>query len=462
MESNKKEKNIFLKIRDAYRKFMFQEEAIEKMEEIDAKPFKERLKARIESYLYIAVIIIIGGGCAIYGALNPSTKKIEDEGVYLTKKLEGETKTIDSEDFTKYMIDTINDSYIKIAQTKIGDNVAYSLVYRYDVIPEGEMTATSYFSKGYVASILINGYPNVSYEEMGLKTAEEAYLATQLAVYEYVAENQIKDMAIGEFSLDSIEPSEDEYTEMVERVVAKAKEIYSKAMETPYEEASNGEMSSDAKLELKENEAIYGPITINVTTDEITKKIMGDKYNPITEIDLKNYLEGSSAVAIDKDGNTITSIKNTETFYLKFDSTDKIFSQLKVTSNNNYLYARIYETLECDKKYVTLEPYDISYISVLTIANNMSMGNVNISFKTASEESVEEISYYIYDENDKLIQDINGFSTNYEFNLPVGKYYIKIYDTPKDYFISSKHEFEVKENETTDLSLTVDSLKDLN
>ena len=137
--------------------------------------------------------------------------KLPQGADYLEEKLEGDISTIQSDELTKYMIDDLNGIYLKIAMTKIGENVAYSLTYRYDVIPTGEMATSEHFSSGSMAAILLNGYPNKSYEQMGLKSDEEAYYATQLAVYEFVSRMQYEDISNGEFSIDSVIASEEQY-----------------------------------------------------------------------------------------------------------------------------------------------------------------------------------------------------------------------------------------------------------
>lgn len=463
MESKKEKMNIFKRIRKSYREFMFTAETVKKMEEFDKKTFKE-VKTKWFTYLYLVLLIAMLIWCGLMATNRIIEKKtLGGEGEYLTKQLEGEEKEIHSGELTKYMVDDLNGAYIKIAQTKIGDEVAYSLVYRYDVIPEKKMTATKYFDNGEVPAILINGYPNVGYEEMGLKSEEEAYLATQLAIYQNVSNKQYDKMAIGEFSLDKISPSEEKYEEMVERVVLKAKEIYTKSIENPYKINTSASMTEKpSKIKLDDNTIKAGPFAMLTTTDEYTKKIMGSDFNPVTKINAKSYIENSNVKVIDENGKEISTIGNGEKFYVEIKGIDKAFSQVRIDGRTNYLYARIYETTECKKKYVTLEPKGMTYTNVTPIIHNMDRGAININFKTRSKEAVEGIGYYLYDENNQLLQDVDGYSDEYYFILPVGKYYITTYDVPKDYFIDGeKIEFEITKDQKSNLGVIVDSLKEL-
>ena len=54
---------------------------------------------------------------------------------------------------------------------------------------------------------------------------------------------------------------------------------------------------------------------------------------------------------------------------------------------------------------------------------------------------------------------VDGFASDYGIGLPAGKYYIKVYDIPEGYFLDeSIQEFEVKEEQETNLNLKVDSI----
>lgn len=460
MKSNKKKINIFSKIRDAYRKFMYKEEAIKEMEELDRQPFKVRFKKRVGYYIW-ATVAIVSIIFLIIGQVNKETakNKMYEPGVYITKELVGNKKQISSGKMTSYMIDTISNSDIKIALTKLDDNIAYSVTYNYDVIPEGEMVGTKYYKNGNMTSLLINGYPNVTYQEMGLESEEEAYIATQLAVYELVSQKQYS-TANGEFSLDKIQPSKEKYKDMVERVVAKAKEIYKIANENPYsQEIDSNYYYSDAEFKVNGDEGIIGPFSITSTTDENTKKILGEKYNLNTKVEVKSFVDDSKVNSIDKEGNVKEYFDNGEEFYIKVDGATKTFLLYKTISEIPYLSSYIYETKDCDKKYTILQPKTVKYIDVDYAYNNIPVGYANIKFTTEKDNIVEGISYYIYDEYNVLYQDMDGFASDYGIGLPAGKYYIKVYDIPEGYFLDeSIQEFEVKEEQETNLNLKVDSI----
>lgn len=451
-----KNSNIIDKVKQSFRAFMYKENTMQKLEE------KDKIKYKLKNIVWWVIYFVI---LFVFIIIVKFQTELEDSQLpqnadFLEPKLEGDINTINSNELTKYMIDNLNGIYLKIAMTKIGDEVAYSLTYRYDLIPSGQMVTNSHFTAGSMASILLNGYPNKSYEDMGLTSDEEAYLATQLAVYEFVSKMQYEDISNGEFSIDNVIASDEQYEDMVARIKLKAKELLNYALENPYEENLIAILDKDkSKIKINNNIAISGPYYVETDTDEITKRWRGDKFNPTVKIDVKSFIENTSAEVVDKDGNKLENVRNGDNFYIKINGTDKIFSQFKLHANTNVLRAKIYQTNENKKKYVALETEDITYSDITSIIYNLDSGHIDINFKNYNGEILDGIKYCIYDENDNLIQDIDANNGVYNFDLPVGKYYIKIYEIPDGYFINGERfDFEIITKQKNELNIQVDSL----
>ncbi len=407
-------------------------------------------KKILENLFYIICGLIIIA-CIIIICIMKHGKDIDIGADFLEPKLEGEVKSIESGELTKYMQDTKNEIYVKTAMTKIDGNVAYSLTYAYDLIPEGDVATENYFTAGTMASILLNGYPNKTYEEMGLNSEEEAYIATQLAVYDFANSIQFEDMIEEEFSMNNIIASDSQYEEMVTRVKTKARELIEYAKENPFEENLSAIINiDDAKISTKGEYTIAGPYSATTDTDNNTKQIMGEKFNPTIEINAKSYFPNTNAIVSDKNGNELKEVSNGQEFYIKINGTDKAFSQFKLSGKTYVLRARIYKNNENKKQYVVLEPKEIEYSDIISIINNLDTGKFNVNFKDDEGKEISGIKYYIYDENDQFIQDIDS-NEIYDFDLPVGKYYIKLYEIPDGYFINGENfEFEItKSNEST-------------
>ncbi len=466
MKSNIREKinNFIGKIKTSYRKFMFKEAEIEKIENRKKIKLKDRIKQEPSKYILRAVVVClvvcILGATFINAYKRDKEQYTEFKPTIEAPELKGTKRDLKSEELDKYMIDSKKNIYVKTAQTKLDDLVAYSLTYDYDIIPKGDMTATSYLTQGYMAAILLQGYPIKTYQEMNLKSDEEAYLATQLAVYELVSYEQYEDIANGEFSIDDIVPASEEYSDMVERVVNKAREMYNNAMENPYEDQTKGKIVEKQEyLEVNGNETIIGPYVSKTETDEDTKKYLGDRYKPVTKVSVNSYVEGSKATVVDKDGKEKNVFDNGDEFYIKVVGTDKIFSQFTVESTTNHLYARVYETNENKKKYVTLEAKNVSFMSISSVIHGFDYGNLEVNFYSDNEETLDGVCYRIYDEKGQLIQDIEGHAAINEFSLPVGNYEVEVYEIPEKYFIDGyKYKVEIKDQDVFKLNVHLDSL----
>lgn len=465
MKSNNENKinNFIGKVKRRYREYMYEEETIKKLEEKDKLPFKQKLRNNIPYVIMAIIIIAIVAGISISDRIKEQKAYEEDKIVIQPSELVGQKRKIQSDELTRYMIDTSDDTYVKLAPTKLDDIVAYSLTYKYDVIPTEDMTATSSFVKGHMSSVLLNGYPYLTYQEMGLQNEEEAYIATQLAVYELVAREQYSGIANGEFSLDTIVSADSQYDDMVERVLKKAKEIVEKASNNPYEEGT-GVLLENVPKEFKKQDGsiVIGPFKYESTIDEYTMEYLNGEYVLNIYFDVKSFIDESQVMIVDEEGNEVKSVKSGESVYIKFNNNEEIFSILRTEAKTKYLYSRIYKTNECKKKYVTLESKELSYVNIMPLINNLKSGSTKISFLDDNKNVVSGVSYYVYDHKDQKLIDIDGYGAEDEFVLPVGKYYIKIYDVPEDYFPNGEtFEFEITENETYEVNVHMDSLKGL-
>ena len=237
MKSQKNKINIE-KIKNKLMDWFLTDEGKQIIKESKNLPEEEKKKIKKERNMWIIcivfVLIINSIGIYFYSTNKEENSNIPIQNVEVATKAKNEPRTISSGELTKYMIDDLNNIYVKIAYTKLGDSVAYSATYNYDIIPQGELSYTKYFTSGDLTSAFVNGYPYLSYEEMGLKSEEEAYIATQLAVYEIISRKKLDGISNGTFSLDMIRASEEQHEDMVNRVVAKAKEIANYAMENSY------------------------------------------------------------------------------------------------------------------------------------------------------------------------------------------------------------------------------------
>ena len=450
MESNKR--FDMSKIKDKVKKFVFTEDALKEMECKEKKPKEKdngKAKEILSGILCCVIVFFIGfGATLVIGKLFINNNKSNEPQQVETapsgnKELEGRKRTIHSEELSKYMIDTINNIYIKVAPTKLDDKVAYSITYSYDIIPEGEMT-------GYLLKVLLSGYPYVTYEQMGLQNEEEAYIATQLAIYEIVSRHQIQDVANGRFSLDKIKASAPEYEDMVARVVSKAKEIVKDALENRYTSNNSGYFNkSNAQVKQQEDgTTLIGPYYTREELDDFTKLILEDSNVSTTDLSLKSINGEVKAEIVDKDGNVISRVNTGEPFYVRISGSDAYFLHLTFAINSQNIYAQIYASAGNKKQYITVEGSSHIYQSIISLYNKVDYAKLNIDFVNEKGEEITGTNYYIYDEQGNVIQDVDGFGGKNIIELPLGKYYVQQYKTDSDYFVNNnKYEVTLAEKE---------------
>lgn len=472
MKSNKVKETIG-RLKERFMKFAFTDTALKKMEEEKQLSEANRKEMSItrKKRILVSLIIILCLGVTVVCLIKQFEMDKPNNNVSpnatSSGKVEipdGERATIVAGDLTRYMTDSINNIYVKTAYTEIDGNVAYSVTYNNDTIPQGEVVYTHYLTTEKVTTILLNGYPYVSYEEMGLKNEEEAYMATQLAVYEMISRQGIEGISNGTFSLDKINASEEQYEDMVNRVIKKAKQLVQLAIEDTYEDDTSSSFVTD-QVDIVDNGnvTLIGPFYTKTTIDDDLKtfhKNSPELLNYTTTFKVNSFYDESKAYTVDKDGNEISNVKTGEPFYVKIVGNEKYFSQLNVEVNAEVLYTRIYSAGDKQKRYAVLTPKDLVSKTVTAMYDNVEVADLKLNFKDGEGNEVYGIKYKLYNEAEKLLQDVDGYSKSNEFRLPLGKYYIEIYDVPKDYLLNqNRYEANlVSDDDSVSLDINIDSL----
>ena len=448
MESKKKI-NIN-KIKQKVKNFIFTEEGkkgLDGFKENWRRNYKYKAKNVLICFFCIcilAAIIVIGDDIFGSGAKNNSAS----ENSIISKENVAQ-KTISYYDSEKvYMIDTYNNKKIKIKPAKLDKEIAYSVTYNNDNYPKGKLDYSLYFSTEQFTTLLLNSYPIKSYEEMGLKNEEEAYITTQLAVYEMASISNLKEIKNGLFSLKYVQPIKPKYKDMVERMVSKAEELVENSMKNKYTNKNTTSIETDnAKRKEEGKDAILGPYKATLKLDDYYLNVVGDKnINSNTTLDAKSFFEGTEVKLLDKDLKEVNKVKTGEEFYLKITNYEKHFAQLFFKIDNYKLETHIFSSGKNNKKYIVLENYKYKEIHKNVTSYNVDCGTLDIDFVTVDGKTINKAKYYIYDSENRLLQDIAGFGGDNKYKLPVGKYYIEQYDTIDGYYPSpKKYEVEIKE-----------------
>lgn len=449
-------------------KLFISEEYLKEFEEKEKTNPKEAEKEKDSTTLYICifVIILVLSIVFVIYEVNANNKNTKNETTTSISQEENNTSQIKTRKLDTYFIDKQNNKYVDMYYTTLGDKVTYSITYNDYSQITGTLEYTQYFKNGYVTYLLLNGYPYVSYEDMELQSEDEAYLATQLAVYEISARKGYSDG--GNFSLDEITSSKSEYNDLANRVIEKAKSLVNIAISNPYVNENSASVDK-SKIEYKDegDDTIVGPIYVNSIEDDSTKRYFGGKGTYYTDIyDMFTDLvedKDSNAYIVDEDGNKALQVKNGEPFYVKIEGSHDFFVQFRISANMPKLYTKIYENSSRNKEYVIVDTKTLYVETVMGVNQNIEVGNVHIKFTNSNDEIIPGVKYYLCDENGEIIQDIDGFGDDETYTLPIGKYIIKEYEPADGYIINlNEYPFSIdKSGENVDINVKNDKISEL-
>lgn len=462
MKSKKSEGSIFQRIRHLYLKFMYTPESVEKIESQPKVLFKERIKQNWYNDIVLPILAITLLVSAIVIQNVRENQRLEKlRGEYYHSELKGDKAQIEIKQLDNLITNNKDKKVVKMAYSELGGRVTYSLTYGIDESVDGEFVANKFFTNGEMVSLLLNGYPNVDYIEMGFDSKEDAYIATQLAVYQLV-DTKNYSMKNGDFSLDDLVAINNKDKERCNKIIAKAKEIYDYSIKNPYEITTDVDVNGlENSLVEVEDGVLAGPYTFTTYTDENTIRILGKDYNDDVSVNIASFVEGTYAQILNENKEEIQSISSGDTFYIKVLSEKEVFSVVDILAHTNYLKGRIYMKENSDQKFVTLEKTDFAYAENFSIINNMDYGYATVSFVTGKNRLLEDVYFNIYDEQGTLIENADGYETKYQFALPVGRYTLEMYSYPKGYFFKeTSKEFEITKGENTDVTVLAESVED--
>lgn len=449
------------------------DEETARIEKLNGEEKNKALKQRKKDSAIVLGTMILFAICIVMGSYlllmpKPVTQKAQNNPSEIREQNsaredeKNDDMTIVAPITSKCMIDTMNNIYLNIAMTRLDTKVAYSVTYNNDAVPEGKLSNITYFAGNNITSVLINGYPVKSVEELGLKDEEEAYIATQIAVYEVVSRNQIAGISNGKFAIDALEPIEESQREKVERIKKVALEIVDTATSNKYEDKNVSSLNKkQADYFEKDGEYFYGPMIINSEDDEITKLITKGE-NPSNNI-TANSIKGN-AVVVNEEWKETSEIKLGEKFYVKFDSLEEYFVDLTIQINHYSLQSKIYSSQDSTKKkYVLLDKAEVARKNVVSLYKNVDFGTLDVNFfNTKGEEIKSGYKYKIYNQDGKIIHDVNGaFKKDEKWSLPVGRYYVQEYKISDEYLLNNNlYEANItKKDEEVRLNIINESLR---
>lgn len=393
--------------------------------------------------LVICIIVIVAIAGGIYFFAQQNNEDLDDNTILNTDT--NDTNTTDDEEAikklklstsatTELLKNTLIDKNVTFNISNLDGSIAYSLDYG-AAMPSKDMTFKDYVSDQLMA-ILMNGYSNVTAEELGCENADEAYTATQMAIWEIANRTEESKKATELFRVkETAALTED--TASYDRIVAAAEKLVKMAEEDPYTNVPTM-IIDNANVELKniEGNSLIGPYTVNVS---------GVADNKIKNIKASLINAPKSAKITDINGKEKTILENGDTVYVKMDVTEETSTtfDIKFEAFVDRMCGAIYEEKGKDSQdFVRLEPTSNAMEKSLTIdfEKVTTIGKIELIVTDKEDKPMVGAKFELIDSSEKVLGEVStGTDGKVMFySVPVGEYTLKQTAAPEGYEIKEE------------------------
>ena len=384
--------------------------------------------------IFILLIIIIGLAIYVltnYNSDNNTNNVISTESE--TTENEPQKPSTSNPNAVAIAYDTYNEENVLYNGLSLGDDVAYSIDYGAEFPTTDSMTFREYLSDQGLA-VLVNGYPNRTPEEMECANQDEAYIATQMAIWEVMNRTGESKKATKIFRVENVEPIAGK-EDACNRIVNAAEKLVDKAENDPYTDVPTLTINnSDVSIaKYIEDNALIGPYIVSVTGVEESKV----NYIRAT---LNNAPE--SAMITDENGNEKTFLSSGDAVYVKLNTAeeDKSFN-VKFETSVDRTVGVIYEEMNKETQ---------DYLKLGTVPNHMeqeltinwskitTLGKIQLTVVDNTNTPIVGAKFKLKDnEGNELGEMETGTDGMINFySVPEGEYTLEQVYVPDGYEIS--------------------------
>lgn len=393
---------------------------------------KEKLfKTILYVILVILIIAIILGMVYILTAKDKTTKEEKlASGIDYHATTEQNLNLVLAP-LENHFLDSSNEKNLSYNIATLNGDFAYSVDYGCDT------TNASLKFKNYISdqamSVLINGYPNNTFEALGCINEDEAYLATQMAFWEVVNRTGESKKSTEIFSVKNITPvsaGDDSYN----RIMEVAKRLVELAKTEPYSKVPTMHIKNgDVTCTVVDENAIIGPYTIEISDDAEFKTIKASLINAPASAKITDV--NGTEKAILSNGDTVyvqmNKNENESTFNIKFEAfaNRKVGAFFEGTNQTSQDYAKLY-----------LVPINMEKELTIKWSKTTTLGRIELIVADKKNSPVTGSVFNLIDSNGNFIMEVKtGKDGVVDFySVPEGDYTLEQISAPEGYEIKEK------------------------
>lgn len=394
-----------------------------------SKIAKEVSKVKNIKFKLLFVLIFLG---IMLADLNP---------FFLNAGRENLVYTFENGVYKPFAFDNNINTYSYYGTSWLGGHTAYCLDYSVKNAPNGAgLQYVGNIKSNKIVSVLSNGYPAKSKEALGVSTEDEAYLATQMAVW--MAANDSSDSNGFTFDISKLQPNV-KYSEDMQDLFENSKKAALKIYEAGYPTGSFSIDMTKVKVDYdySKSQIKIGPYK------PVSKGVLSvDKVNVVIE----NPPAGT--LLVDKNLKEKNIFAKNEEFYVIVNRNEPVkVLNINATGKANKNIGVVYGKGDY-QKFVFLDTEQEEVKAKATATWEESKGSINIVKSDQDKKPVKGAEFALVNEDGVQVitgkTDSNGLL---EFNkLDIGNYTLTEISVPDGYIIKkSSYPVEVKRNNTT-------------
>ncbi len=328
--------------------------------------------------------------------------------------------------YTPFAFDNNRNGLAYYGISKMGGHIAYCMDYNVRNAPNG--TGLQYIRNvktSKVVAVLMNGYPTKSAKQLGLSDDHEAYLATQMAIWE--ALNNTNDTKGSYFSMDKIQPNL-KYSKSMDSLLTNAKRVAKQLLQKEYDPGTFKLDSSKAKVNYEYNDSKIkiGPYKIATTG-----------YSDVSNINVAISGQPTGTLLVDKNDKQKSVFAKNEDIYILINKNAPAGSLKISASSKANKYVGIVYGSGSWQNFVFLDTEQVDVSANATASWEESKGNINIVKKDQDNKPIQGAEFALINAAGTQVAtgktDANG---NLQFNnLNLGNYAVTEISVPDGYII---------------------------